>query len=177
MKKQTIETPVTAETLETVEPVLETSAIEPPQSRIAAALAYVKGTPKWVMMTVPALVVAFGGYSYLQQGDKSAEMAGSTPQAALVGHAAQPQGFVPVAYDPNYGPANGNYGHYGRGDAYGNGNGAGRAYGQGHGNGRASGHFGFSMGGDMSGAGNGYGNGNGGGNGYGHNRYNNGYYY
>jgi hypothetical protein len=158
---------------------LATPAIEPQQTRLAAALAAVKGAPKWVLMAVPAAVVALGGYSYLH-GDQSGAMIGTAPQAAQVAPAGQAPGFIPVA---DYaGPAYGNaYGHNAQGDAYGNGygNGYGRGYGHGHGNGRARGNFSFSMGGDMSGDGNGYGNGygNGAGNGYGHNRYNNGYYY
>ena len=160
------------QTTETV----ETATLEPKQSRMAAALAYVKGAPKWVLMAVPAAVVALGGYSYLH-GDQAGAMVGTAPQAAQDGQVqplGQAPGFIPVA--DYYGPA---YGNYGRsyGDAYGNG--YGRGYGHGHGNGRARGNFSFSMGGDMSGDGNGYGNGygNGAGNGYGHNRYNNGHYY
>jgi len=147
---------------------LETPAVAPQQSRLAAAIAAVKATPKWVLMAVPAAVVALGGYSYLQS-DQAGAMIGTAPQAAVVGPNGQPV-FVPVAYDPYYGS-------YGRsyGDAYGNG--YGRGYGHGHGNGRARGNFSFSMGGDLSGDANGYGYGNGAGNGYGHNRYNNGYYY
>jgi hypothetical protein len=158
------------QTTETV----ETLAIEPQQSRLAAAIAAVKGAPKWVLMAVPAAVVALGGYSYLHN-DQAGAMIGTAPQAAQVAPAGQQApGFIPVA--DYYGPA---YGNYSRGysDAYGNG--YGRGYGHGHGNGRARGNFSFSMGGDLHGDGNGYGNGygNGAGNGYGHNHYNNGYYY
>ena len=163
------------QTTETV----ETATLEPKPSRMAAALAYVKGAPKWVLMAVPAAVVALGGYSYLH-GDQAGAMVGTAPQAAQVGQGqplGQAPGFIPVA--DYYGPAYGNYGRS-HGDAYGNGygNGNGRGYGHGNGNGRARGNFSFSMGGDMHGDGNGYGNGygNGAGNGYGHNRYNNGYY-
>jgi hypothetical protein len=159
----------TTETTET----LATPAIEPQQSRLAAAIAAVKGAPKWVLMAVPAAVVALGGYSYLQN-DQTGAMIGTAPQAAQVAPAGQAPGFIPVA--DYYGPA---YGNYGRGysDAYGNGNAYGRGHGHGHGNGRARGNFSFSMGGDMSGDGSGYGNGYGNGAGNGHNRYNNGYYY
>jgi hypothetical protein len=162
---------MTTQTIEATDATTETAALAPQQSRIAAALAYVKSAPKWVLMAVPAAVVALGGYSYLK-GDTAGAMTGSAPQAALVAPAGQPQGFVPVAYDPYYGN---NYGHSGHGDAYGNG--YGRGYGHGHGNGRARGNFSFSMGGDLHGDGNGYGNGYGDGHGNGHNRYNNGYYY
>lgn len=162
---------------EAVEAVAAAPALEPKKSLFAAALATVQGAPKWVLMAVPAAVVALGGYGYMQHGDKLfGEKASTVAQAPMspmaVGINGEPQGFVPVAYDPYYGHAYGsNYGHYG--DAHGNG--YGRGYGHGHGNGRARGNFSFNMGGDFDGNGSGWGNGAG--NGYGHNRYNNGYYY
>lgn len=162
---------------EAVEAVAAAPAFEPKKSRFAAALATVQGAPKWVLMAVPAAVVALGGYGYMQHGDKlfgaKADTVAQAPMSPMAaGSNGEPQGFVPVAYDSYYGPAYGSqYGHYG--DAHGNG--YGRGYGHGHGNGRARGNFSFSMGGDFDGNGSGWGNGAG--NGYGHNRYNNGYYY
>jgi hypothetical protein len=155
MESQTIETP------ETVSTVTESAAVAPKQSRIAAMLATVKAAPKWVLMTVPALLVAGGGYAYLHHGAKSGDSVAAVngQQVAMVAPEGQPQGFVPVAYDQGYGPAyyGPGYGNYGRGDAYGNGNGYGRGYGHGHGNGRARGNFSFSMGGDMDGSSSAYG--------------------
>jgi len=43
-------------------------AIEPKQSRLAAALAIVQGAPKWILMAVPADVIALGGYAGLHSG-------------------------------------------------------------------------------------------------------------
>jgi len=157
MKKQSTEAPEIVEAVETIEATIETPTIEPKKSRLASALAYVQGRSKWVKLAVPALVVALGGYGYLQHGDKAGDYA---PQAAMVSPYGQPQPYMPVAYNPNYGPA---YGNYGRSDGYG------------HGNGHASGNFGFSMGGNMSG--NGSGRGNGYGDGWSQNRYNNVNYY
>ena len=146
------------ETPEALEAVAAAPAIEPKQSRLAAALAIVQGTPKWVLMAVPAAVIALGGYGYVQHGDKLfGDKADAVAQApAVAGPFGQPQPYnMPVAYDPYYGPA---YGHYSHGDAYGNG--YGRGYGHGHGNGRARGNFSFSMGGNFDGdaytAGNGW---------------------
>lgn len=166
-------------TPEAVEAVPAAPATEPKQSRFAAALATVQGAPKWVLMAVPAAVIALGGYGYVQHGDKlfgaNSDAVAQAPVAPMgpmvAGPFGQPQPYaMPVAYDPAYGPA---YGHYGRGDAYGNG--YGRGHGHGHGNGRARGNFSFSMGGDFDGNGSGWGNGYGDGRGY--NRANNGYYY
>jgi uncharacterized membrane protein YgcG len=174
MKKQTaknIESVDTAEIVDTAETASETSVVEPKQSRAAAALDYVKGAPKWVLMSVPALAVALAGYGYMQQQDGTSDSIAQAPMVAGPYGQVQ-QANMPVAYAPaaayNAGPNNGNYGG---GDAYGNG------YGRGHGNGngRARGNFSFSMGGDMSGSGNGWGNGYG--DGAGHNRYSKGYYY
>jgi len=158
----------TTEQVEVVESAIETPAIEPQQSRAAAALASVKSAPKWVLMTVPALVVALAGYGYLHHGDQADVVAQAPMAAGPYGQLEQP--YLPVAYGPAYG-------NYGSGDAYGNGYGRGYGHGngQGHGNGRARGSFSFSMGGDMSGDGNGWSNG--GGNGWGNNGYNHGHYY
>jgi hypothetical protein len=171
MTQQTIDSPEVAETVESVDTTIGSPTLEPKPSRMAAAIASVKAAPKWVLMAVLSAVVALGGYSYLH-GDQTGAMVG---KAALVGPAGKPQGFVPVAFGPDYAPAYGNYyGHNGYGDAYGNG--YGRGYGHTHGNGHARGNFGFSMGGNLDGDAGGWGNGYG--DGYGYNRYNhNGYYY
>ena len=153
MESQTIETP------EAVSTVIDAAAEAPKQSRAAAMWASVKSAPKWVLMTVPALLVAGGGYAYLHS-DKSGESVAAVngQQVAMVAPEGQPQGFAPVAYDQGYGPAYARgYDSYGRGDAYGNGNGYGRGYGHGRGNGHARGNFSFSMGGDMDGSSSAYG--------------------
>lgn len=160
MKKQT------TEQIEPVEAAIETPASAPQQSRAAAALASVKSAPKWVLMAVPALVVALAGYGYLHHGDQADVVAQAPMVAGPYGQLEQP--YLPVAYGPAYG-------NYGSSDAYGNGYGRGYSHGNGHGNGRARGSFSFSMGGDMSGDGNGWSNG--GGNGWGNNSYNHGHYY
>lgn len=149
---------------EAVDAVAAAPALEPKPTRFAAALAAVQGAPKWVLMAVPAAVVALGAYGYVQHGDKlfgdKADTVAQAPMAPMAaapvvdGPYGEPQGFVPVAYDPYaYGPA---YGHYS--DAYGRG--YGRGYGHGHGNGRARGNFSFNMGGNFDGdaytAGNGW---------------------
>jgi hypothetical protein len=135
MESQTMEAPVNADAVEVVESRFETPATETRKSRLASARAYVQSAPRWAMLAVPALIVALGGYAYLQHGSQAGD---SARQVAMVAPGEQPRPYLPVGYNPNNGPA------------------------YAHANGRAG--FGFSMGGGMRGAanawGNGYNNGN-----------------
>jgi len=139
MESQTIEAPGNVDAVEVVESTFETPATETRKSRIASARAYVQGAPRWAMLAMPALIVALGGYAYLQHGSQAGDSAG---QVAMAAPNEQPQPYLPVGYNPNNGPA---YGHDGRGDGYA------------HANGHVG--FGFGMGGGMRGAANAWGNG------------------
>jgi len=165
MTKQNIET------VEAVEVTPEAVAVEAPKSRFASAAAYVKSAPKWVLVAVPAAVVALAGYGYMQQHDNANNLVAQAPMVAgPFGQMSQANGnspIAPVAYGPGYYD-----GYRGYGNGYGDGYGRGYGHGSGRGHGRAHGNFSFNMGGDMSGASNGWGNGYG----DGYNRYNNGYY-
>jgi hypothetical protein len=178
MKKKTtevVEPVVSAEMVEApIEtPTAEAAISEAKPSRIASAFASVKAAPKWVLMAVPAAVVALASYGYLHhQGNQADTLAQAPMVAGPFGQAPQANGpIAPVAfYGPGY--SDGYYSDYrGYGDGYGRG--YGRGYG--HGNGRARGNFSFSMGGNLDGDAGGWGNGYG--DGVGRNRYNNGYYY
>jgi len=154
--------------VETVETSIETPSPAAKPSRIASVTHAVKAAPKWVLMAVPAAVVALAGYGYLHHQGTQADVVAQVPMVAgPFGQLPQADGpFAPVAYGPAYYD-----GYRGYGDGYG------RSYGRGygHGNGRAHGNFSFSMGGNLDGDAAGWGNGYG--DGIGHNRYNNGYYY
>lgn len=192
----------TAENAATPEAAVETPVSTVKKSRFAASTAFLKNTPKWALITVPALAVALGGYAYMQKNkhgeNGTAVAAMQAPTDGPQGPFGQPmpngvqQPTAPVAYGPAYAPVGPYYGpHYGPayghdGYAYGDGRGYGRGYGHGngHGNGHGHGHgrmntsfsFGGNVdgGGDVDGRGNGYGAGDGYGNGNG-NGYGNSY--
>ena len=129
----------TAENTASPEAAVATPVSAVKKSRFAASTAFLKSTPKWALITVPALAVALGGYAYMQKtghGDNGAAVtAMQGPADGALGASGQPMpngaaGPVgPVAYGPAYAPSGPYYGPY-YGPAYRN---DGYAYGDGRG--------------------------------------------
>jgi hypothetical protein len=111
-----MEAQTTADTA-TTDTVAAAPVITEKKSRFAATAALLRKTPKWALITVPAVAIALAGYGYTQRNSQNdagagivamqAPVAGS--QGAYYGEP-MPQGSGPVAYGPAYAAPGAYYG-------------------------------------------------------------------